>query len=109
MRARIFALLILVILVGLPILGYWYFFVKQTSGIMLSFGSGVTAEVSLRGTFSHSWLPLADRALSFSQRCESVCTFDTIPPATYSLRIVAEGFAEVTDTIALQSGEHIER
>ena len=52
MKARLIALAILLVLIGGPIGLYWYFMQKNISSLEIGFGSGITAQVELRGTFS---------------------------------------------------------
>lgn len=94
-------------MIGIPALGYWFFFVKNISGIEIFVGSGVTADIKLSGSFSYGWLPLADRALRFEQRCENSCIFSPIPPADYTVEISADNFAKITESFSLKNGEKL--
>ena len=107
MKARLIALLILVILIGIPALAYWFFFQKNISSVSVFVGSGVTTEAKLSGTFSQSFLPLADRALNFQLTCHEVCEFTRIPPANYTLEISGENIVTATETFALKNRENL--
>ena len=105
MKARLIALVILLVLIGVPIGLYWYFMQKNISSLEIGFGSGITAQVELRGTFSASFLPLADKMLSYTQTCESVCTFSPIPPALYTVHITSEGMMPTEAVFSLKTNE----
>lgn len=107
MKARFIAVLILLVLIGLPILGYWYFFRANISSVQILVGSGVTAEISLRGALSYGWLPLADKALEYNKTCNEICEFSPILPTKYSLHISAENFANFSDNFSIKNGEKI--
>lgn len=107
MRQRFIALLILLFMIGIPALGYWFFFVKNISGIEIFVGSGVTADVKISGSFSYGFLPLADRALRFEARCYEKCGFSPIPPANYTIEVMAENYAKITENFLLKNGENI--
>ncbi len=51
MRARLFAFLILILLVGIPTGLYYYFTAKQIASITVSTGTGVVFMAHLSGTF----------------------------------------------------------
>ncbi len=51
MRARFFAFLILIFLIGVPVGAYYYFTQKQIASITISTGTGVVFVTHLSGTF----------------------------------------------------------
>lgn len=109
MRARIIALLILIIFVGGPILLYWYFIREKTSTLEISLGQWIQASVILHGTFSKSFLPLADTLLNFRQDCVESCVFSPLPEAAYQITIESPGMSTIQETFSLRSGEKISK
>lgn len=105
MRARLFALLILLLLVWGPIFGYWYFFRDTISGVTVAVPSGESFSIELQWTLSYSWLPLADKFLVYRQDCAGSCTFSPIPPVSYSLTLTSTGKVKIEDTFTLKTGE----
>ena len=65
------------------------------------------AEVSLRGTFSNAFLPLADTLLQFDEVCHESCVFPSIPAASYQIILTSTGMTTVRDEFSLKSGEKI--
>lgn len=105
MRARLFAFFILILFVLLPAGIYWYFLKKNTSTITFVIPNGAPVSLRLAGTLSYKYFPLADKALQFSQSCESQCTLWPIPPVKYEVQISRPWTADIVDTITLWVGE----
>lgn len=68
-------------------------------------GDDTQVHVSLRGTFSYDWLPLADTILSYDQVCRVSCEFSPIPPASYILQIKQEGYNDFEHIFHLSANE----
>ena len=104
MRARALAIIILCILVGVPLLLYWYFFTQKIASITIQVPENIPFTIDLQGTLSSSWLPLADKFLHFQETCTSSCTLSPIPPVKYSLVITSTGKVDIHDEFVLDSG-----
>ncbi|MBC7503907.1 hypothetical protein H7169_02965 [Candidatus Gracilibacteria bacterium] len=109
MRARFFSLVILILLVAVPIGAYYYFTNSQIASISISTGSGVVFVAQLSGSFELDGLPLADKALTYTQTCSGSCTISPILPAKYSLTLTASGMTTIADTFSIDTGEKIVR
>jgi len=109
MKNRLIALLVLIIIVGIPALAYWYFMHKNVASLEISVGSGSRVRVELRGSFRADFLPLADRLLHYEQDCDSRCVFSPIPPAEYTISITGEGISPLSDTVEIRTGEVLRR
>lgn len=109
MHARLLAFLILIVLVAIPAFGYYYFTSRAIASIEISAGSGVIFTARLTGSFGVDGLPLADRALSYSQGCVSRCLFTPILPARYTLTLVSSGQTDVSDTILVTTADQTTR
>ena len=105
MRARLFAFFILILFILLPTGIYWYFLKKNTSTITFTIPNGGPVSIHLAGTLSYKYFPLADKALKFSQSCETQCTLWPIPPVRYEIQISRPWTADIIDTITLGIGE----
>lgn len=105
MRARLFALFILLLLVGLPLLAYWYFFTDRIASVKITVPGGTHFSVELQWTLSSDWLPLADKFLVYHQDCDGLCEFSPIPPVVYSLTLTSTGKVTLEDTFVLKTGE----
>lgn len=111
MRARIFAVLLLIALLGIPAFLYWYFTERKISSLELHISGEQSVRVILSGTFSSRWLPLADKMLSYQKDCSSVCNFDPIIPAVYSIQVIPVWRPDIaqTDTVDLASWQKVVR
>lgn len=103
MRARIFALFILVLLLGVPAFLYWYFLERTPSTLTLVIPGGESAHVELDGNLAYKYFPLADKVLHFSQVCTDRCTFGPIPPVPYKMTVTRDGVPDLSDTLTLRS------
>lgn len=110
MRSRIFALIILLILIALPLFLYWYFFIKNTSGVHIILNADSPATIKLSGTFSNSWFPMLDRALFFEKKCQKTCEFSPIAPANYQISVdFGQNFEPIYENFSLENGKTIEK
>ncbi len=109
MRARLFALLILIILLAIPAWAYYYFTSRSISWIDIFGGSGVIFTARLAGSFGVDGLPLADRALSYSQECITRCVIAPILPARYVLTLVSSGQTDISDTLIINTADRLTR
>jgi hypothetical protein len=109
MRARILALFILILLIVIPAFAYYYFTSRSIASIGVSAGSGVIFTARLVGSFGVDGLPLADRALSYTQECISQCIFVPVLPARYVLTLVSSGQVDISDTIIVDTADQIDR
>lgn len=109
MQSRVLAIIILLVLIGLPVLIWWIFFQKSTSYVVVNVGSGITANVSLKWTFSNNFFPVADKIMEFSQNCENICRFGPIAPIKYNLEIKSPDFVDLTDEFVLANGQTLEK
>ena len=82
---------------------------KNISSVTISFENNISADVRLSGTFSYSWLPLADTILNFSKKCDTECRFENIPAANYTLTIESENYLPMNDNFSLQNGENLQK
>ncbi len=109
MRARIFALIILIVLIGIPAGAYYYFTTKQIASIEIHAGTGVVYEAHLSWSFGVDDLALADKALSYTQSCIWVCIFRPVLPARYTIILTASGKLDIDDTIMVNTADTIIR
>ena len=109
MRARLLAFLILILLVAIPAGAYYYFTSRSIASLEISAGSGVIFTARLTGSFGVDGLPLADRALSYSQECVSQCSIAPILPARYTLTLVSSGQTDISDTILVDTADQLTR
>ena len=109
MRARFLAFLILTVLVVIPAGAYYYFTSRSIARLEISAGSGVIFMARLTGSFGVDGLPLADRALSYSQECISQCTFAPILPARYTLILVSSGQTDISDIVLVDTADQLTR
>lgn len=105
MRARLFALLILVLIIGIPAGIYWYFFTKNTASITVSVVSGEDIHIRIAGTLDNENLPLADRLLELEQDCSEVCVFSPVAPIRYRITLTSPGKATIEEDIVVGVGE----
>lgn len=105
MRARLYAVLILVLLIGISGGIYWYFFTENTASLTVTIAWGEVFQVALAGTLDNENLPLADRFLNLKRDCVSVCTLSPIAPIRYTLRLTSPGKTTITDDIVIGVGE----
>ncbi len=105
MRARIFAFLLLCLLIWVPVFVYWYVMQKNIASLTVSVESDTEIVVTLNWTFSFSWLPLADKILRFEKKCTKTCIFSPLPPARYDIEVFASGAIPQQDTFSLSLGE----
>ncbi len=104
MRARLITLFFLLFFLWLASYVYWYFMVSRESHLLVH-GPWDKYSVSLKWTFGYSFLPLADKALSFSKECTSSCLIGPIVPARYQLTITKDGYIETHEELSLRSWE----
>lgn len=109
MRARLIALIILLLMVALPLGLYFYFTSSRISSVQVTVGSGTTARVDLRGTFWLDGLPLADSVLSYSQECYESCVIAPVLPAEYRLVLSSTGNVAIQDTLTIHPSEAVTR
>ena len=109
MRARLLAFLILIVLVAIPAGAYYYFTSRSIASLEISAGSGVIFTARLTGSFGVDGLPLADRALVYSQECISQCSITPILPARYTLTLVSSGQTDVSDIILVNTADQLTR
>ncbi|MBC7498673.1 hypothetical protein H7170_03465 [Candidatus Gracilibacteria bacterium] len=109
MRARLLAFLILILLVAVPAFAYYYFTSRSIASLNISSGSGVVFTARLAGSFGVDGLPLADRALSYSQACISQCHISPILPARYTLTLMSSGQTDISDTLIINTADKITR
>lgn len=105
MRIKIFAILILLILVGLPGSIYWYLFSRNVSGIAFVVEGSTEFRVKLSGKFSFKYFPLFDKIFEYESLCHGSCIFSPIPPLSYDVLISSSGSALIDDRIPLSLGE----
>ena len=105
MRIKIFAILLLLLLVGLPVWLYWYIFSVHTSGIIFLADRDQIFRVKLVGNFSFEYFPLFDKVFHYESTCQGSCIFRPVPPLTYTLTLTASGYTPITDDIALSFSE----
>lgn len=87
MRARLFALLILVLIIGIPTGIYWYFFTKNTASLTLSVVPKSSFIIQLDGIIDNKNLPLIDGLIHIDRQCTDTCTISPIAPLPYRLTI----------------------
>ena len=105
MRSRLFALIILFLFLGIPLILYWYFFHQNTSNLTIQTGEiWLEFHVRLEGKLQSDSLPLADKAFVFDRQCIGRCTL-ILPPLEYTLSLSASWREDIHDTIALRIGE----
>ncbi len=109
MRARIFSIIILIVLVVIPFYLYYYFTTQKIASITLFAGSGVIFNAQLSWSFWVDWLPLADKALSYTKDCVTTCTISPILPARYTISLTSSGKASISDALIVNSGDKIAR
>lgn len=109
MRARLLAFLILILLVAVPAFAYYYFTARSIASVDISAGSGVIFTARLVGSWDIDGLPLADRALSYSQDCISRCTIAPILPARYTLMLVSSGQTDISDNLIIHTADQLSR
>ena len=89
MRARLYAVLILVLLIGIPAVLYWYFFTENTASLTVRTTGAGEFQIELAGTLDNDSLPLADRLLSVQKRCKTECTIAPIAPIRYTVTLTS--------------------
>ena len=105
MHSRLFALIILFLFLGAPLMLYWYFFHQNTSSLRIQTGEiWLEFHFRLEGKLQNDSLPLADKAFVFDRQCIGSCII-TLPPLEYALSLSASWREDVHDTIALRIGE----
>ena len=109
MRARFFAFIILLLLVAIPGFVYYYFTSRSIARFDISVGSGVIFTARLVGSWGVDGLPLADRALIYSQECVSHCMFSPILPARYTLTLMSSGQVDISDTLIINTADQVTR
>lgn len=105
MRIKIFAILLLLVLVGLPGSIYWYLFSRNVSGIAFVVEGNTEFRVKLSGKFSFKYFPLFDKIFEYESLCRGSCIFSPIPPLSYDVMISSSGSALIEDHIELSLGE----
>lgn len=101
MRSKILAFLILAIFLVVPGSVYWYYYHIKVSSASFAASEDIDFTVSLQWTLNYAFLPFADKALAFSQKCHTSCTISPIPPVDYSFTITADGKTAISDTLSL--------
>lgn len=109
MRSRLFALVILVLVVGIPLSVYWYFFTKNTASLTLILPWDVSYTVELRWTLDNANLPLADQLISLGKECTGTCVFAPIAPISYALILTSTWKTQIQEDIIIPVGEDITR
>ena len=109
MRARLIAFLILILLVAIPGGAYYYFTSHSIARLEISVGSGVIFTARLTWSFGVDGLPLADRALTYTQDCISHCRIAPILPARYTLTLVSSGQTDISDTLIVSTADQLTR
>lgn len=104
MRIKIFAILLLLVLVGLPGSIYWYLFSRNVSGIAFVVEGNTEFRVKLSGKFSFKYFPLFDKIFEYESLCHGSCIFSPIPPILYDVTLSSSGYAQVNDRIKLSLG-----
>lgn len=105
MRARLIAVLILILLVGWPSYLYWYFYKKNISSLVFLSDSNESYTVSLEGKLEYKYFPLLDDVFRYKSTCMESCIFTPIPPIRYTLHISTTGREDIMDTIDLTTWE----
>ena len=72
---RLFALIILIVVLLFPFGWYYYFVIARQAEIIVSVDKKIPFRVHLEGTFGNSLLPLADRVLDRTLECSHSCSF----------------------------------
>lgn len=109
MRARLLAFIILIMLLAIPVFGYYYFTSRTIASIDIFAGSGIIFTAHLTGSFGLDGLPLADQALIYNQECISGCTITPILPARYTLTLTSSGKIDITDTLIVATADQLTR
>lgn len=109
MRARILAIIILILLIVLPVSLYYYLTKQKIAKLTLQVNGWVSYSAHLRWTFWVDGLPLADTMLSYQQDCIDVCIFSPILPARYTLTLTASWKTSLSDSISINTGDQIVR
>lgn len=109
MRARIFAGLILVLLLVVPAWLYYHFTVRQVASIEIRVSSGSVFSVDMIGSWGIDGLPLADRALSYHQECISSCMITPVLPAQYTITLTSSGQITIHDSISINTADRVSR
>lgn len=107
MRSKILAIIILSSFLIIPGIFYWYFFHQNTSSVTFRTSeSGVEFDILLSGTFEYTYLPIADKALVFHEKCQSECTL-VLPPVKYDVVLSSSGKEDIHENISLERGKTI--
>ena len=109
MRARILAIVILLVFLILPISFYWFFTTKKISSVTVSVAGTSEFSITLDGTFGLDGLPLADAMLSYEKNCINTCEITPVLPAVYTLNINSSWKTAIEDSIILSAWENIKR
>jgi hypothetical protein len=107
MRARIFALVILTLLVIIPVWLYYHFTVSQIASVEIRTSSGSVFSVNMVGSWGIDGLPLADRALVYHEDCVSSCTISPVLPARYTLALTSSGHITIHETLSVNTAEQV--
>lgn len=105
MRARVIALLLLIILIGVPICLYWIFFQKNTASLLIQTTSDIPYTVSLKGVLDSNFFPLINRLVSYEKECSSNCVIESIIPIEYELSIKSPWKLDFEDSLILWKNE----
>ena len=105
MRARLSALLILLVCIGIPAWLYWYFFRQQVASIHLIIPEGISYHVTLQWKLQNDSLPLADKLIRIERECLWTCVISPVAPIRYDLMLTSSGKVNITDNIALTVSE----
>lgn len=101
MRARLSALLFLVLMISIPGLVYWYFFMKNTASVEFIIADGVEFTVVLDGNMQNESLPLADNLIHIERTCIGRCRIEPIAPIAYTLTLSSTGKTSISDTLEI--------
>ena len=109
MRSRIFAIIILIIFLVIPISLYWFFTTQKISSVTIIVSWASQFWVKIDGTFALDGLPLADSVLSYEKECVEICEITPVLPAIYQIVVSASWKSLIEDSIVLNTGEKIKR
>ncbi len=109
MRARILAIIILVVLLIIPISLYYYLTTHKVAKLSLHVSGWNGYSAHLIGTFWVDELPITDTMLAYQQDCLDVCIFSPILPARYTITLTASGKTTISDTIFINSGDQVSK
>lgn len=95
MSNRLLSLIIIVIIFSGLFGVYYYFFIASNANIIISLDGSGSTSITLVSEFKKT----------YSQECNTTCTFEKIPAVQYTLSAKREGYNSVENILALQRGE----